>query len=121
MNVFGDMLTGFAVAFAILLGISLFIWWMIRGLVLWYFRIDEIVGLLEQIERNTRSSSKNVNFQTGSKEAYKETIDKTVAHVSSSIDLPSKPASSSGRKCRDCGAELSRNAEFCAKCLAPVR
>jgi len=39
---------------------------------------------------------------------------------SGSIVPPSKPASSSGRKCRECGAELPRVAEFCPKCTAPV-
>ena len=38
-----------------------------------------------------------------------------------SITAPAKPASGSGRKCHDCGAELPRNAEFCPKCSVPVR
>ena len=37
-----------------------------------------------------------------------------------SVTAPA-PASGSGRKCRDCGAELPRNAEFCPKCLVSVR
>lgn len=112
MNLFGDLFIVLIFAFGLLLGISLLIWWVIRGLVLWYFRINEIVDLLEQIARNTRS---------GSKEAYTEAINKTVTHLSSSVTVPSKPASSSGRKCRDCGAELPRNAEFCPKCSVPVK
>jgi len=61
LNPFGDLFVAIVIAFGILLGISLLIWWMIRGLVLWYFRINEIVNLLEQIERNTRSGHKEAN------------------------------------------------------------
>lgn len=56
LNPFGDLFVVIVVAFGILLGINLLIWWMIRGLVLWYFRINEIVDLLAQIERKTRYS-----------------------------------------------------------------
>ena len=116
MNLFGDLFAAVVVAFGILFGISLLLWWMIRGLVLWYFRIDEIVGLLEKIERNTRSDPKAV---------YTETTNKTLATVpssivSSSITVPAKPASVSGRKCRECGAELPRAAEFCPKCTVRI-
>jgi len=38
-----------------------------------------------------------------------------------SIAPPSKLASGSGHKCRECGAELPRAAEFCPKCLASVK
>ena len=111
MSLFGDLFGAVVVAFGILIGISLLIWWMSRGLVLWYFRIDEIVELLEKIERNTRPDPKAV---------YVETMTKTLASVPSSIAMPAKPASRSGRKCRECGAELPRAAEFCPKCTARV-
>lgn len=68
MNLFGNLFVVVVVAFGILLGISLLIWWMIRGLVLWYFRINEIVDLLAQIERNTRSGLKDANGWSGDEE-----------------------------------------------------
>jgi hypothetical protein len=80
------------------------------------------------IEENTRnlaegalSVSRQVALSTG------ETVQSTHSsiHTSpmakpSSIAAPAKPASSSGRKCRECGAELLRFAEFCHKCSARV-
>ena len=39
---------------------------------------------------------------------------------SGSIAPSSRPSSASGRKCRECGAELPRAAEFCPKCTVRV-
>jgi hypothetical protein len=58
------------------------------------------------IEENTRKLPESVAVS-----------DRTVP--SSSV-VPTIVSSSSGHKCRECGAELPRHAEFCPKCLAPV-
>lgn len=42
----------------VILIVAILIWLAIRSIVLWYFRIDRIVELLEQIEYNTRSAIK---------------------------------------------------------------
>ncbi|MBW7881653.1 MAG: hypothetical protein H3C34_03280 [Caldilineaceae bacterium] len=62
-----------AVVFSILLfafAIGLAIWLLIRSIVLWYFRINRIVELLEQIERNTRSGLREAYGQLQGEEEY---------------------------------------------------
>lgn len=43
------------ISFIFFLAIGILIWLVIRGIVLWYFKLDRIVELLEQIETNTRT------------------------------------------------------------------
>lgn len=112
MNSGVGLFLGFVLPFLVLVGISLLIWWLVRGLVLWYFRVNEIVDLLAQIERNTRSMPRETSIAVPAKVS---------APASSSSNVSSKPASNSGLRCRDCGAELPRNADYCPKCLAHVR
>ena len=52
------------------LAVILFIWLVIRGIVLWYFRINRIVELLEQIERNTRPDLQTTRERLDNEEEY---------------------------------------------------
>ena len=66
MNASGEGLIGLIVALAVIL----FIWLVIRGIVLWYFRINRIVELLEQIERNTRPDLQTTRERLDNEEEY---------------------------------------------------
>jgi hypothetical protein len=43
------------------LAFLVFIFWVCRGLALWYWKVSEIVRLLEDIKKNTAKSDNNAN------------------------------------------------------------
>ncbi len=65
------------------------------------------------IEENTRKSG-------GLPIVAAQAITPSYVNTSASPVASPPPASSWGRKCRDCGADLPVAAEFCPKCSAPI-
>ncbi|MFN8487767.1 MAG: zinc ribbon domain-containing protein [Caldilineaceae bacterium] len=74
------------------------------------------------IEENTRKLAEGAAFKSESLPSAQPSSATPIPVESKPAPLatPAKPASGSGRKCRECGAELPRAAEFCPKCLAQV-
>lgn len=64
MNTTGNIVSGL-VFLVVGLVIVFLIFLLIRAIVLWYFRIDRIVVLLEQIENNTRAAANATRKHVG--------------------------------------------------------
>ena len=52
----GSSSSGTLVTFWTMLIIVVLVFLLVRAIMLWYWKIDKIVGLLEQIEKNTRTN-----------------------------------------------------------------
>jgi hypothetical protein len=80
------------ISFIIVVVIAVALFLLFRAIVLWYWRIDRIIELLEQIAQGTRGS------------------------------LPTKQDRSVGQsKCPRCGAPLDPGVKFCPKCKCPFQ